>query len=252
MDRKQEKILGFGVDLFDFKDALSYIEEKTESSQPAQVVTINPEMIELAEKNPQFANVLRNAELVIPDGVGIKIALKINGINQEQIPGIEFSKEVISMCAKKGYPVSLIGAREDILVKACDNLVQEFSGLNIAYKRNGFFNENEEMEIIAEISNIKPKLVLVALGAPKQEFFINKLREQLQDAVYIGVGGSFDVWSGEVQRAPVIYRKLGCEWLYRLLMQPSRFKRIFPTLPLFLIKVIMVRFKELIFGKAQV
>ena len=252
MERKQEKILGFGVDLFSLKDALSYIEEKMASGQTAQVVTINPEMIELAEKNSDFAKVLKNAELVIPDGVGIKIALKINGINQEQIPGIEFSKDVISMCAKKGYSIALVGAKEEILVKACDNLIKEHSGLNISYKHNGFFDEKKEVEIINEISNLRPKLVLVALGAPKQEIFINKLKKQLSDAVYIGVGGSFDVWSGEVQRAPVVYRKLGCEWLYRVLMQPSRFKRIFPTLPLFLIKVIMVRFKELIFGKAQV
>ena len=252
MERKQEKILGFGVDLFSLKDALSYIEEKMASGQTAQVVTINPEMIVLAEKNSDFAKVLKNAELVIPDGVGIKIALKINGINQEQIPGIEFSKDVISMCAKKGYSIALVGAKEEILVKACDNLIKEHSGLNISYKHNGFFDEKKEVEIINEISNLRPKLVLVALGAPKQEIFINKLKKQLSDAVYIGVGGSFDVWSGEVQRAPVVYRKLGCEWLYRVLMQPSRFKRIFPTLPLFLIKVIMVRFKELIFGKAQV
>ncbi len=251
MDKRQEKILGYGVDLFSFKDALAYIEEKLDTSSSAQVVTINPEMIELADKNEEFSSALKYAELVIPDGVGIKIALKINGINQEQIPGIEFSKETIALCVKKGYPIALVGAKEEILVKACDNLQKEYPELNIVYKHNGFFDGEKEKQIIDEIASLQPKLVLVALGAPKQEVFIKNLKEKLNNAVYIGVGGSFDVWSGEVQRAPMIYRKLGCEWLYRLLMQPSRFKRIFPTLPLFLIKVIMVRFKEMLGGKAQ-
>ncbi len=252
MKRNQEKILGYGVDLFSFKDALAYIEEKMESSQSAQVVTINPEMVELAEKNSYFSQVLKNAELVIPDGVGIKIALKINGINQEQIPGIEFSKELIAICEKKSYSVALIGAKDEILTKACENLKKDYPNLNICYHHDGFFNEQEEAEIIQNIFSAQPKLVLVALGAPKQEIFIDKLKKELKSSIFVGVGGSFDVWSGEVQRAPVVYRKIGCEWLYRLLKQPSRFKRIFPTLPLFLIKVVMVRFKELIFGKARV
>lgn len=244
MERKQEQILGYNVDLFSFKDALSYIEEKMENSIGAQVVTINPEMIEFGNKNTELAPILKNADLIIPDGIGIKIALKINGIVQEQIPGIEFSKEVIKICEKKEYPIALIGAKEEILVKANDSLLKEHPNLKITYKHNGFFDENEENKMINELKQIEPKLILVALGVPKQEYFIDKLKKQLNKTIFIGVGGSFDVWSGEVKRAPIAFRKLGCEWLYRLLMQPSRFKRIFPTLPLFLLKVIMSKIKE--------
>lgn len=243
MERKQAKILGYNVDLFSFKDALTYIEEKMDNSVGAQVVTINPEMIAFGNNNPELENILKTADLIVPDGIGIKIALKINGIKQEQIPGIEFAKEVIGVCQQKGYPIALIGAKEDTLIKASDNLINDYPNLNIAYKHDGFFDENEENEILDELVNIQPKIVLVALGVPKQEYVIKRFRNKLDKTIFIGVGGSFDVWSGEIQRAPIAFRKVGCEWLYRLLKQPSRFKRMFPTLPLFLLKVIMEKMK---------
>lgn len=244
MERKQEKILGFNVDLFSYNEALSYIEDKMNNSIGANVVTINPEMIELANKNKEFADSLNNADLVVPDGIGIKIALKLKGINQEQIPGVEFAKEIVKICAQKHYPIALIGAKEEILSKTCDNLLKEYPELSIAYSRNGYFNDEQENDIILELEKSQPKLVLVGLGAPKQDFFINKCRSKLNQAIYIGVGGSFDVWSGEIKRAPMFYRKIGCEWLYRLLLQPSRFKRLFPTLPLFLFKAIIENIKK--------
>lgn len=244
MERKQKQILGFNVDLFSRREALNYIKEKMADSQGVHVVTINPEIIELANKTPDFAPVLKNADLIIPDGIGIKLALKVNGIIQEQIPGIEFAKELIRICSENNYPIALIGAREEILNKASANLKQEFNNLNIVYSHNGFFNDDEEKEIITKLNEFSPKLLLAALGAPKQDYFIKKIMDTLPDTVCVGVGGSFDVWSGEVQRAPLVFRKAGCEWLYRLLKQPSRFKRIFPTLPLFMIKVILEKNKK--------
>ena len=105
------------------------------------------------------------------------------------------------------------------------------------YLCNGYF-ENDD-EVINEVKEHQPKLVLCALGAPKQELFINKCKDVLNNAVYIGIGGSFDVWAGEVTRAPKIFQKLGLEWLYRTLKQPSRIKRIYKTLPMFLFRAII-------------
>lgn len=244
MERKQQKILGFNVDLFSYKKALNYLENKMDNSIGAHVVTINPEMIELGNKNQEFANMLNNADFIIPDGIGIRIALKMNGIEQEQIPGVEFAKDMIKICANKQYPIALIGAKEEILIKTKEKLLKEYPGLIISYSRNGYFNEEQEQGIISELAEKQPKLILLALGAPKQDFFTSKCKQQLPHSTFIGVGGSFDVWSGEVKRAPMFYRKIGCEWLYRVLKQPSRFKRIFPTLPLFLIKVIIEKIKK--------
>ena len=238
-ERKQAKILGFGVDLMSFSEALEFTMNRLRAGQGFQVVTINPEMIEIAKKNPDFASVLNNAELVIPDGVGIKLALKIKGINQENIPGIEYSKKLIGLCAQNGLPVALLGAKEEIVQKAKQNLLKEFENFNIVYTRNGYFSKEDEESIKNDMTAAAPKAVFVALGAPKQEFMIQELKKSMPDAVFVGVGGSFDVWSGVVKRAPEIYRKLGLEWLYRTLKEPERFKRIFPALPLFLIRVII-------------
>ena len=111
--------------------------------------------------------------------------------------------------------------------------------LKIVYTHNGFF-ENAD-EIYEELKTVSPSLVLVALGSPKQENFISEAKTKLKNGLLIGVGGSFDVWSGEIKRAPIIFQKLGLEWLYRTITQPKRFKRIFPALPLFLIKVLKER-----------
>lgn len=243
MERNRKKILGYEIDLFSFNNAIKYIISESEEKS-TQTVTINPEMIELANKNEKFAEILKNADLVIPDGIGIKIALKLNGINQERIPGIEFAKRIIDYCAENNFPIALLGAKEEIIQKTAQNLQKENKNLEICYIKNGYFKEDEEQEIINEIKGKKPKLVLAALGVPKQEEFIKKYKDEFPNTIFIGVGGSFDVWSGNVKRAPKVFRALGCEWLWRLIKEPSRFNRMFPTLPLFLFKVIIELIKQ--------
>lgn len=244
MERNTKKILGHNVDILTFDNALLKVMDNIEQAKGMQIVTVNPEMIELADKNKEFADILDNAELVIPDGSGIKLALKLKGIVQEQIPGIDFSKELLKCCGKKNYKIAFIGAKEEVINKAVENIKKEIPNVNICYYRNGYFNAEEENQIITYIKENGAKLILSALGAPKQEIFNKKCREQIKDAVFIGVGGSFDVWAGNVERAPEIYRKFGCEWIYRTLKQPQRIKRIYKTLPMFLIKVIIEAMKE--------
>lgn len=239
MQRITEPILGFEVDLFNFNEALIFVHQHLKANRGLHIVTINPEMISMGNKNQEFGRILNEADLSIPDGVGIKLALKIKGINQENIPGIEFAKKLIGLCSLEGYAIGLVGAKEEIIQKAAENLRKEFENLNITYIHNGYFDANQEEIIKEEIKNIEPKVVFVAMGAPKQEIFISKLKEQMPRTVFIGVGGSFDVWSGKTKRAPEFYRKMGLEWFYRAIKEPSRFRRIFPALPLFLVRVIM-------------
>ncbi len=239
MKKKQAKILGCPVNLLDFESAYELTCGNIQENCGMQIVTINPEMTETAKKNNEFYQVINNADLVIPDGVGIKLALKIKGITQQNIPGVEFSKKLIEFCAQNGYSVALLGAKEEILQKAKENLTKEFENLNICYARNGYFNSDEEAQIKTDMQASNPSLALIALGAPKQELLISKFKKDMPSTVFIGVGGSFDVWSGVVQRAPEIYQKLGLEWLYRTVQEPKRFKRIFPALPMFLIRVII-------------
>lgn len=230
------KLLGFEIDTFDFESAINYALDLIKTQKGGQVVTINPEMIETGLKSPYFAEILNKADLVIPDGVGIKIGLKIKGINTNKIAGIEFSHKIIEECAKNNFSVSLIGAKPKILEEATNNLKNEIPNLNIIYTQDGYFSDTQK--VLNELKEKAPNFVLVALGSPKQEEFILEARKILPQALMIGVGGSFDVWSGEVQRAPEIYQKLGLEWLYRTIKEPKRFKRIFPTLPRFIIRVL--------------
>ena len=235
MERNIVKLLGLNVDSFTFEEAIEYA--KTISGQ---VVTINPEMINNAVQNPEFAEIINNAELVIPDGIGVQIGLKILGYNVRRIAGIEFSRRMIEECAKSEQSVALVGAKPEIVQKAKENLEHEIQGLYVTYAHDGYFRDDDE--ILNELRIRQPRLVLCALGSPKQEEFIMKAKKLLPDALFVGVGGSFDVWSGVVERAPEIYQKLGLEWFYRTVKEPKRFKRIFPTLPLFVLKVLREKF----------
>lgn len=238
MQRDIVRILGFGVDTFTYEDALDYI-----TSNHGQVVTINPEMIENASKNPEFANIINSSEMVVPDGIGVQLGLKILGINVKRIAGVDLGKSLLLKAAQDNEKVALVGAKAEVLELAVSNLKSEIPELNIVYTHDGYFEQDSE--ILSQVADNKPDLVLVALGSPKQEFFIYNLKKQLPEAVMIGLGGSFDVWAGVVERAPKIYRTLGLEWLYRTVKEPKRFKRIFPTLPVFILKVL----KERLTGK---
>ena len=236
MDKKRTCVLGYPVDLLKYDEAL----EKVLSSENfMQIVTINPEMIEKAQNDVEFSQLLKTADLVVPDGVGIKLALKFRRVNQPQIAGCEFAKSIIEKASQRNEGIALLGAKQEVLELTCKKLTEEFPNVKIQYKRNGYFGNDEEFQIIEEIKQSGAKYLFVALGAPKQEFFIKKCKEAGCNLRAIGVGGSFDVWSGLTSRAPEIWQKMGLEWLYRTLKQPERIKRIFPALPKFLFKVII-------------
>lgn len=234
MIKRPAKILGYGVDELTFEQALDYAKLHN-----GQVVTINPEMILNANKTPDFASIIKNAELVIPDGIGVEIGLKILGHKVKRIAGIEFGKALIEQFYQEKKSIAFVGAKPEVIELAVKNIKEEYPDVNIVYTQDGYFKDEEQ--ILQEITHVQPDLVLVALGSPKQEFFINKLKQTLPNSLMIGLGGSFDVWAGVVQRAPKIYQKMGLEWLYRTIKEPQRFKRIFPTLPIFMLKVLKER-----------
>ena len=229
-------LLGINIDNYTFEESISKAHELMFSDNVSQVITINPEMFKEIEKNPDFGKIIKDAEIIIPDGIGIKLALKLKGQDCNRIAGIDFARRLLEECAKNGDSVAIIGAKEDVITKAVNNLRNEINNLNIVYYHNGYFDDNDKL--YSELINKQPKLVLAALGSPKQEFFIYNAKKILPPCLMVGIGGSLDVWSGEVKRAPKIWQKLGLEWLYRTISQPERFKRIFPALPMFLLKVI--------------
>ncbi len=229
--REKAELLKYKIDTYSFEEAVEFAKNIS-----GQVVTINPEMM----SNPDMIDIVNSSELVIPDGIGVEIGLKIIGHNVKRIPGIQFAHRMIEECHKSGQTVALVGAKPEIIQKTAENLKKEFENLNIVYVQDGYFKDDER--VLNELRLASPRLVLCALGSPKQELFAIEARKNLPNSLFIGVGGSFDVWSGVVQRAPEIYQKLGLEWLYRTIKEPQRFKRIFPTLPLFVLRVFKEKF----------
>jgi len=234
MSKSSVKILGYGVDGYNFEQALEYAQDNG-----GQVVTINPEMILAAQKSTEFSQIINDAELVIPDGIGVQIGLQILGHKVKRIPGIEFGYSLLEKYSIAGKRVALVGAKPEVIALAVKNLKDKMPNLNIVYSHDGYFSDDNE--IIKGLVESSADLILIALGSPKQEFFISKLKSHMPKSLMVGLGGSFDVWAGVVKRAPKIYQKLGLEWLYRTVKEPQRFKRIFPTLPLFLLKVLKER-----------
>ena len=228
MERKTVNLLNFPIDTFSTEDGFKYAKTLLDGSKSSHIVTINPEIIESAKKNSHLERILKEAELVVADGIGIKIGSLIKGQKVDRIAGIDFAKRLVEEAAKSGIPTALVGAKQEVLEKATETLLKNNSGLNLVYTHNGYFENNSE--IINELKEKSPKLLLVAMGAPKQEEFIYEAKNVLPSTLMIGIGGSFDVWAGNVKRAPKFWQKLGLEWLYRTIRQPERFKRIFPTL----------------------
>ena len=234
MDRDLVKILGYGVDSFTFDEAVEYA-----YSHHGQIVTINPEMISEARKNKDFSEIVEHADLVVPDGIGVEIGLKILGHKVRRIPGIELGRALIVKFSDENKTVAFVGAKPEVVESAVKMLRTDIQNLNVVYFHDGYFKDANI--IMDSLYQAKPDLDLVALGSPKQEFFIAEMKTRLPNSTFIGLGGSFDVWAGHVERAPEIYQNLGLEWLYRTIKEPKRFKRIFPTLPLFILSVLKER-----------
>jgi N-acetylglucosaminyldiphosphoundecaprenol N-acetyl-beta-D-mannosaminyltransferase len=242
------KILGFPVDIVDFQQARQIATEAMIDQKLFHIVTLNPEMIIQGQKNPELKNSIFNADLNIPDGVGLLLAMKLNGLSLSQtVPGIELSEECLKFAEQNKLPVALLGSKQETLDQLLLKFKEKYPSLNIVYAQNGYFSVEEENSILQELQNKKPKLLLVALGVPKQETWIHANKTKLKNCLVIGVGGSFDVWSGRVKRAPKFFRNYKLEWFYRLISEPFRAKRIFSALPYFTFQVILEKMKKLVY-----
>lgn len=232
-------IKGVGFDNVTLEEACSRALELMEEAGSRYVVTPNPEIVMAAEKDEAFRRVLNAADLVIPDGIGVIYAARIQGTPlKERVPGIELCAALFAALAQKGGRVYLLGAKPGIAEQAGKNLAQQYPGLVICGSGDGYFTEDGP--VIAAVNAAAPDLLLVCLGFPRQEKWMAQHRSELHVGLMLGGGGSLDVFAGAVRRAPQLWCKLGLEWLYRLLHQPSRIRRMC-RLPLFLLSAVRDR-----------
>lgn len=198
-----------------------------------RVVTLNAEMAQAAVKDAALAAAIMSADLVVPDGVGIVWAARRAGNRlPERLPGVELVLDLAEAARAKGWRLYLLGARPGVAQEAGRRLQEQYPGLNIVGTHHGYFGPGEEEAVIEDILRAKPHILLAALGVPRQEVWLHTRAARLRVPVMMGVGGSFDVISGVVARAPAWVQRAGLEWAYRLCTDPRRWRRAV-RLPLF-------------------
>lgn len=238
-------IMDVPVDIITMEEAVSKVMGFFESAECHTVYTPNPEIIMAAQKDKALMKALYRASLIVPDGIGVVLASRLlKGPNlPERVAGFDLVQNLFARMASTDHTVYFLGGAPGVTEEAAAAMGNKYKGLKIVGTDHGYFKEEEEGAVIQRIQEAKPDLLLVGLGAPKQEKWIEKNRGILPAKVCIGVGGSFDVMAGKVKRAPVAFQKLGLEWFYRLITQPTRAKRML-QLPVFAWEVLKLSAKN--------
>lgn len=220
-----------------FEQMLGELTNRIIQKRKTFVVTANPEIVMYAYENHNYKNILQSADYVVPDGTGIIFASKMKKTPlKERVTGFDLTMRLLQEANQNSWGVYVLGGKPEINKKAVENIGKQYPGLKLVGNQHGYFDW-EDSTIVEKISSSKPDIVLVALGFPKQEQWTALNQSSFSKGIFIGVGGTIDILAGEAKRAPAIWRKLNLEWLYRLLKQPARWKRML-ALPKFVRRVI--------------
>ncbi len=234
-------VLGLPVHIM--KNYPSWLLDCLEAGKGTHVVTLNAEMTIQAERNLALAKVIKNAELVIPDGAGVVLYLEyVLGQKVQRFPGIELAETLLQTIAQQQPSASIFfyGGAPTIATKAADLWQQQLPTLKIAGTHSGYHSSTQEQELLQTLSQIQPQVIFVGLGVPRQELWIAEHRHLCPHSIWVGVGGSFDIWSGIKTRAPGWLANNNLEWLYRLYQEPWRWRRML-ALPEFAYKSLIYR-----------
>ena len=234
-------VLGIGFDDITLEQSvLEAVRIIREEDEKAYIVTPNPEIVWMAQRDDSLREALDGARVVLPDGIGIIIGAKLLGtpLQSGRVPGIDFAAALFTSMSHFGGSIYLLGAKPGVAELAGEKLATMYPGLVIAGALDGYFKDSDE--VVGKINEAKPDVLLVCLGSPKQERFMHDNLNSLHVKLCAGLGGSLDVFAGNVRRAPVFFRRLGLEWLYRLFKEPRRIKRMI-KLPLFIVAVVFLR-----------
>ena len=235
--RNTVDILGVHVDKITAAEAVDRAEALLHADGLSAIYTPNPEIVMAGYNNPAFLEILNRADLCTADGIGVVYASRmLKDPVPERVAGFDLTCSLLARVAKTGEGVFLFGAKPGVAERAKENLETTYPGLQIVGCRNGYFTDADDDAIVEQINQSGAKLLLVCLGAPKQEMWNDSHRDKLKVSLCMGVGGSLDVFAGEAKRAPQFFIKCNLEWLYRLLKQPSRIGR-FAALPKFILTV---------------
>ncbi len=228
-DRKFDvaPVLGVPLALVDLPQALLVIEGFIADQRSELVVTANAIAAVLAHDDPKFASEIQKAGLVTSDGAGTQWALSKQGHpGIPKVTGVDILESFCRLSADKGYRLYFLGGAPGVAAEAAERLRLRFPGCNIVGVHDGYFPSADDDLIAAEVAATTPDIVFIAMGMPRQERFFLSVRDILGPCVGIGVGGSFDVFSGRVKRAPVFWQRLRLEWLWRAIQNPTKIKNL--------------------------
>ncbi len=235
-NKKNVNILGVNFYNTTLKDLIHELTSKLVNKEKLFLITANPEIVMYALKDQSYMEVVQQADYVTADGIGVvKAASMLNTPLPERVAGYDILTSLLDIAERENLKVYFLGAKPEIVSKAVDKTKQKHPGINIVGFQHGYTDVNDE-KLINSIVEKEPDIVFVALGFPKQETWIKENMGRFKHGLFMGVGGSFDVLSGEMKRAPLVWQKFHIEWLYRLLKQPTRWKRML-VLPQFLVEV---------------
>ncbi len=225
-------VLDLPVHLLD--DYANWLHNRLEQRQGTHVVTLNAEMAMLARQKPEVAKIICQADLVVPDGAGVILYMRLRGLKHQRCPGIELAETLLLSLGKaaKPYSVCFYGGTPGTAVKAANLWQNKIPQLSIL-AQHGYLSEEKQQTWQNILKQEQPQLIFVGLGVPRQEFWIKQNRHLCSNSIWIGVGGSLDIWAGTKTRAPSFLRNNNLEWSYRLYQEPWRWKRML-ALPKFL------------------
>lgn len=247
------KILGTRIDRVNMQEAMYIATDGMNQKPPFVVVTPNSEIVVKANENPILMDIIDHAGLVVPDGIGLVIGSKLVGQPLSQrVTGIDLMDRLLAYATDHGSRVFFLGGKPGIAERAAEKVIEKYRTIHIVGTHHGYFKgmhtgapgHSDELAVVKLIKELDVDMLFVALGAPSQELFIDHYKDRLGAKMLMGVGGSLDVLSGTVKRAPEIWQKMGLEWLYRLIKEPWRIKRA-GALPIFAINVLIHRDKPM-------
>ena len=222
-------LMGCAMDDLTMEETLDRIEEFVRSGRPHQHVVVNVDKVVKAAKDPQLREIINRCDLINVDGMPIVWASRVLGKPLKgRVTGVDLFERLLERAAQKGWGVYFLGAREEIVSQVAKLAPRRFPGLRIAGYRNGYWKPEDEADVVKDIRSAAPQLLFVAISSPKKEQFLGRYQEAMRVPFAMGVGGTFDVFVGKVQRAPLWMQRCGLEWFYRFLQEPRRmFKRYF-------------------------
>ena len=220
-----------------FEQFASVLETKMDNEEKTFVITANPETLMIGADTPLFDEILKSDKtIIVPDGIGVvKAAHMLDIPVKERVTGVEIVQKLFELLNEKSRSLYLLGAKQEVLQKLVERIKVEYPNITLLGYQDGYIKNKDE--VFEQMAELKPDVVLVALGIPAQEQLIYQHYDNFDKGIFVGVGGSFDVLSGTKKRAPQIFIKLNLEWLYRITKEPKRIKRFYVSNVKFISKI---------------